>query len=182
MFTTGTTTPPPSTGTVNTGVVCDAGDLVMTGALGGVYSLTTPVVIGGLFSINWAAANNHCNPDQIVTVQLRDHNGQWITLGTGELDGTGLIFRSTGLAYTGLYSIFGTHASGAVYSYTGTSGQQLTGAYTVDTPYTIYTGSYTGAYTGLWTGYQLRILSASGVDLLSGARPFTIDNTTPSLT
>lgn len=154
----------------------------MTGALGGVYSLTTPVVIGGLFSINWAAANNHCNPDQIVTVQLRDHNGQWITLGTGELDGTGLVFRSTGLAYTGLYSIFGTHASGSIYTYTGQSGQQLTGAYTVDTPYTIYAAANTGSYTGLWTGYQVRIINASGVNLLSGARPFTIDNTLPSAT
>ena len=144
--------------------------------------MTTPFSIGGSFAISWIAANNDCNPNQIVTVQLRDHNSQWITLGTSTLDSTGFVFKSTGLAYTGLYTITGVHLSGSTYTYTGQSGQQLTGAYTVDTPYTIYTGTYTGAYTGLWTGYEIRILNASGTNLLSGARPFTIDNTTPSLT
>lgn len=184
MFTTGST----NTGTViNTGTVlgtgvCGTGDITLTGTLAGIYSLTTPVVVGGLFPISWTNANNDCNPDQIVTIQLRDHNGQWIVLGTGALDSTGIVFASTGLAQTGLYTIFANHASGSTYTYTGTSGQQLTGVYTSDTPYVTYTGKYIGSYTGLWTGYELRIINASGVNLLSGAHTFTIDNIPPSVT
>jgi len=81
-----------------------------------------------------------CDEDQEVTIQLRDHNDQWIDLGTGDLGDEIFNFDSNNLASTGLYTITGTHLSGSQREEVNGSGVVIaTGTYTQDTPYIVYT-------------------------------------------
>lgn len=54
---------------------------------------TSGALVSREFDINWSAGN--CDEDEEITIQLRDHNGQWIDIGTGVLDDEEFVFQST---------------------------------------------------------------------------------------
>jgi hypothetical protein len=143
------------TGCIDT--TCNAADLQMTKPLHGDS-------VGGLFPITRNYLTNDCSLSgnvQQLTVQLWDHNSQWINVATVPSTSTGVTFDSKTLVNTGLYTITGLNASGV---------------------YNIYTGIYTGAYTTFATGYKIRILDGSGNVFLTGENLFTIDNKKPTIT
>ena len=122
-------------------------------------------IVGGIFPITWSHLTNDCSLSgniKQLTVQLRDHNSQWVNIATVPSTSTGVTFDSKTLASTGLYTITGVNTSGEIYN--------------------VYTGLYTGKYTNFATGYAIRILDGSGNIFYTGANIFTIDNKKPILT
>ena len=141
-------------------------------------SITQPTsgsIVGATFPISWTSEES-CDQETEITIQLRDHNGQWIDIGTGTLGDTGVDFVSTGLVSTGFYTVTWVHLSGS--SYTDGS----TWVYTQDTIYNIYTGAYTGLYTDFATGYKIRIIDDMYVILGESDGTFTIDNKKANIT
>ena len=142
---------------------------------------TSGAIVSEEFNIVWTSED--CDEDQEVTIQLRDHNDQWIDLGTGDLGDEIFNFDSNNLASTGLYTITGTHLSGSQREEVNGSGVVIaTGTYTQDTPYIVYTWDYTGQYTDYATGYIFRIVDTDETILAESDATFIIDNQKPILT
>ena len=145
-----------------------------------IQSPISGAVVLGEFDVTWSSDN--CDEDQEITLQLRDHNSQWINIGTGILEDEELSFNSTWLATTGFYTITGRHKSWTTRSELNGSGIVIaTGIYTQDTPYVQYTWAYTGSYTNYATGYKVRIISADQTVLAQSNGTFTIDNDKPRM-
>gem|GEM_PF-6132542 len=58
-----------------------------------IQSPISGAVVLGEFDVTWSSDN--CDEDQEITLQLRDHNSQWINIGTGILEDEELSFNST---------------------------------------------------------------------------------------
>lgn len=137
----------------------------------------------GSMQVSREPTTQDCPGSTLISVQLYDHNNQRIDLYTWTLDTTGISFDTLQLAYTWLYTITGLHLSGTTFTWINESGQVYTGIYESDQEYIIYTGAYIGNYSNYFTGYKIRIIDASGTNLLAhDENIFTIDNRPPSIT
>ncbi|MFA5747977.1 MAG: hypothetical protein WC872_02575 [Candidatus Absconditabacterales bacterium] len=143
-------------------VECDNGDITL--------SIISGSILKDIFTIGLTHGNTDCD-NELISIQLLDHNNQWISIAnfTGSSDSINFdsrllsgIYNTSGLLFSGYYNITGTNASGQIYY--------------------IFTGTYTGAYTNYFTGYKLRISNQSGNIIYSGDNNiFTIDNQKPNL-
>ncbi len=126
---------------------------------------TTPVswsLFRDIFSISRIYSWTDCLFSGL-SLQLRDHNNQWIALGTAASWATSFAFDSRRLysfQLSGFYPIVWN-----------------TGAWN----FYLYTWMYTGVYTRLWTWYTVRLLDDSWTPLYE-TPTFTIDNQYPTLT
>jgi len=119
-------------------------------------------VVRDIFSVVWSYSWTDCISSGL-SLQLRDHNGQRINLGTVASWTTSYAFDSKALyasQYSWFYSIF----------WTGESWQMP-----------LYTGTYTWIYSRLFTWYKIRLLSSQQTTLYE-TPSFTIDNESPTLT
>jgi len=117
-------------------------------------------IVGWDFSIQWVA-NNNCIQTETINIDIRDHNQQWITIGTTTIQAQELVFSSTWLATTWLYTITGFDQENNLY--------------------TIYTGAYSGNYTDFATWYKIRIIKNNNTIVAETNDIFTIDNKKPSI-
>ncbi len=116
-----------------------------------------------IFSVSWTYSWTDCLVSWL-SLQLRDHNAQWIALGAFASWTTSFAFNSRSLysfASSGWYHVIGTWLSG----------QQ----------YYLYTWTYTWTYSRLFTWYTLRLLDASQTSFFESPL-FTIDNEIPTIT
>ncbi len=115
-------------------------------------------VVRNIFPLTWSYSWTDCLSG--LSLQLWDHNSQWINLGVVPVWVTSYTFDSRSLysfQQSWLYHIIGT----------GTSGQ-----------YYLYTGMYTWIYSRLFSWYTLRFITADQTSVTESA-PFTIDNEVP---
>lgn len=133
--------------------ICESGDIIWD----------TPLswsVVRNIFPIIWGYSWSDCLSG--ISLQLRDHNNQWISLGTFASWTTWYLFDSRRLysfQQSGLYTILGN-----------------TGAW----DFALYTGLYSGTYSRLFTWYTLRLLTIDQIPFYETS-PFTIDNEAPTL-
>lgn len=117
-------------------------------------------IVRNIFPLGWTYVWTDCL--SWLSLQLRDHNNQWIDLGEVPPWVDTYLFDSRSLysfQQSGLYHII----------WTGTSGQ-----------YYLYTGNYTGNYSRFFSGYTVRLLTHHQLPL-SETSVFTIDNELPSV-
>lgn len=134
--------------------VCESGDVLWNTTIS--WS-----VVRNIFPLTWTYVWTDCL--SWLSLQLRDHNNQWLDLGNVPSWATTYTFDSNRLysfQQSGRYHIIGT----------GTSGQ-----------YYLYTGTYTGDYSRLFTWYKVRLI-APDQTLVAETSSLTIDNELPSLT
>ena len=135
--------------------ICESGDIVRN----------TPVswsLVRDIFPITWAYSGTDCRLSGL-SLQLRDHNSQRITLGTVASWTTIYTFDSKKLysfQQSGFYHIIGNTGAGNFY---------------------LYTGTYTWTYSRFFTWYKVRLLTPSQTPLYE-TPSFTIDNQVPTLT
>lgn len=134
--------------------ICESGDIVWN----------TPLswsVVRNIFPIRWSYSWVDCL--SWLSLQLRDHNSQWITLKTLVAWSTWYDFDSASLysfQQSWLYHII----------WTGTSGQ-----------YYLYTGIATWTYSRLFSWYMVRLITSNQTGITQTA-PFIISNDTPTIT
>ena len=119
--------------------------------------------MSGIFTLAWTALGSDC-ANTSLTLQLYDHNAQWITLATLAAGTTGYTFDSSLLS--GKWSSTGLVLSGLYTQWVGTS--------------VVYTGIASGNYLAARSGYQWKIMKNSTPILTSPV--MTIDNQKPMLT
>lgn len=118
-------------------------------------------IVREIFPITWAYSGTDCLVSWL-SLQLRDHNGQRITIGTFASWTTTTNFDSRRLysfQNNGLYHIIGNTGAGN---------------------FTLYWGIATWAYSRLFTWYKLRLLTPHQLWLYETST-FTIDNQLPTL-
>lgn len=136
--------------------ICESGDVIFSAPIS--WS-----VVRDIFTISWAYSWTDCLLSGL-SLQLRDHNNQRISLGAFASWVATYAFDSKMLynfQQSGLYHII----------WTGGSGQQLY----------LYTGTYTWTYARLFTWYKFRLLTVDQTPLYETPL-FTIDNDSPILT
>ncbi|MCX6824269.1 MAG: hypothetical protein NT085_04020 [candidate division SR1 bacterium] len=134
--------------------ICESGDVIWSAPISG-------SIVRNIFPISWIYSGSDCLSG--LSLQLRDHNNQWINLSSLASGTTSYSFDSSSLysfQQSGFYHIFGT----------GTTGQ-----------YYLYTGIATGTYLRLFTGYKLRLITADQTTIQE-TPTFTIDNQIPTIT
>jgi hypothetical protein len=136
--------------------ICGTGDIKLVAPLtGALLRWSIPLQVSYL---------THDCTSTPLTIQLRDHNQQWVPIATLSSWVTSTTFNS--LLLSGI-----TNASGLVTS----------GLYTVLGSWSyLYTWIATGAYSNFWSWYQLRVVN--GQNVLTTWWIFTIDNKVPTLT
>ena len=136
--------------------ICESGDIVWSMPLS--WS-----VVRNIFSFVWSYSGTDCLISGL-SLQIFDHNNQWITLWTIVSWATSYSFDSQRLynfEHSGYYNV----------SWTGLSGQQIY----------LYTGIYTWVYSRLFTWYQVKLLHPNQTSLYTSS-VFTIDNEYPTVT
>jgi len=134
--------------------ICESGDVLWSAPIS--WSL-----VRNIFSLNWAYSWTDCL--SWLSLQLRDHNNQRITLSPIASWATSYAFDSRRLysfQLSGLYTIVGN-----------------TGAEN----FNLYTWIYSGLYSRLFTWYKARLIT-SGQTTIQETLFFTIDNQDPTLT
>ena len=119
-------------------------------------------VVRNTFPITWTYSWSDCL-SSALSLQLRDHNSQWITLTTLTPWASSYVFDSKPLysfQQSGFYHII----------WTGTSGQ-----------FYLYTGIATWSYSRLFSGYKLRLITSNQTSVYETS-PFIINNQTSTLT
>ncbi len=119
-------------------------------------------VLRDIFPINLVYSWTDCLVSGL-SLQLRDHNNQWISLGTLASWTTSFAFDSKKL-----YSFQQSWFYHIIWN---------TGAWN----FSMYTWTYTGVYKRLWTWYIVRLLDGTWISLYE-TPTFTIDNESPLLT
>jgi len=134
--------------------ICESGDIVWGGPIS--WSL-----VRDGFPISWTYSWTDCRLSGL-SLQLWDHNGQWINLTTLASWAISYTFDSRRLysfQQSGFYNIIGNTGAGNFY---------------------LYTGMYTWTYSRFFTWYKLRLLAPDQTSLYE-TPTFTIDNQTPTL-
>ncbi len=134
--------------------VCESEDIIWTKPIS--WS-----VVRNIFDIQWNYSGGDCL--SWLSLQLRDHNQQWIDLSILASWATSYAFDSRRLysfQQSGLYHIVGTNMSG--------------------NNYYLYTWQYTWIYSYFASGYKFRLLTPTLTSFYETS-PFTIDNQYPTL-
>lgn len=135
--------------------ICESGDIVWG----------TPVswsFVRDLFGISWSYSWTDCLISWL-SLQLRDHNNQWISLSSFASWTSSYVFDSKRLysfQNSGFYNIIGNTGAGN---------------------FMLYTGQYSGSYSRLFSWYKLRLLTPAQT-VISETSSFTIDNQSPTIT
>ncbi len=134
--------------------ICESGDIIWS----------RPVawsVVRDIFNISWSYSWTDCIVSWL-SLQLRDHNSQRISLGAFASWTNSFAFDSKRLysfQQSGLYHIIGNTGAG---------------------DFTLYSGTYTWTYSRFFTWYKLRLL-APDQTIIHETPAFTIDNQAPAL-
>lgn len=134
--------------------ICESGDVVWS----------TPMswsIVRNIFPITWSYSGTDCISG--LSLQLRDHNNQWINLSTLASWTTSYMFDSRRLysfQLSGFYNIIGN-----------------TGGWN----FMLYSWIYSGNYSRLFSWYKLRLIT-SNQTTVQETSPFIIDNQIPTLT
>ena len=133
--------------------ICESGDVLWS------KPLSWNSVRDGII-VQWAYSGSDCV--SWLSLQLRDHNNQWIGLSTIASGITSYAFdtrRLYGFQYSGLYHIIGNTGAGN---------------------FMLYSGQYSWSYSRFFSWYKLRLL-APDQSVIHETWPFTIDNQYPTL-
>ncbi|MFA7717364.1 MAG: hypothetical protein WC875_01510 [Candidatus Absconditabacterales bacterium] len=136
--------------------ICGSGDIQWITTLSG-------SLVRGTIPLQLSYLTDDCVSTPL-TIQLWDHNQQWVSIATMSSGATGTTFNS--FLLSGITNASGLVTSG-FYHVTGS------GSY-------LYTGIATGLYNTFWSGYQMRIVAEQQVLATGGI--FTVDNKIPTLT
>ncbi len=134
--------------------ICESGDIVWNAPVS--WSL-----VRDIFNVSWSYSWTDCRLSWL-SLQLRDHNSQRISLTTLASWTTSFVFDSRRLysfQLSGLYHIIGNTGAGNFY---------------------LYSWQYTWTYSRLFTWYKLRLITPDQTPFYE-TPSFTIDNQNPTL-